>query len=385
MANTILLVDDDAAVLNTHLRLLEPLTATAPGVPPVSIEQASSGAEAEGYLRRHPTCAVVVSDLRMPEMDGVTLLERARTISPDAVCLMLTAHADLRSATEAINRTSVFRLLAKPCGGDALRTAVTDALQEHRRVIAGRHVFEQATDGSVQLLARSLSLMDPVGASKAIRVHRYVRHVIRSLALPDTWTLEVAAMLSHLDANVIASAQRTDGPASAGGAHAHQPLSVSTTHELLTCVPCLDAVGGIIARQHDPVEHGTGDVSLLSVGAMQRGGRVLRVAIDFDAAIVRGTARDAALAAMRLRPGQYDRAVVDSLRDVDPPEVTFDARVAALSDLRVGMILDEDWLSPSGLLMMSRGQEVSRREVRRLESFTSTERGKRLRVLVPRT
>ena len=63
----------------------------------------------------------------------------------------------------------------------------------------------------------------------------------------------------------------------------------------------------------------------------------------------------------------------------------FESRVEALSNLRVGMILDEDWLSPSGLLMMARGQEISRRVLLRLELFTSHELRKRLRVLAPKS
>ncbi len=385
MANTILLVDDDAAVLNTHWRLLAPLAVTAPGAPAVSVEKASSGAEAEAYLLRHPECAVVVSDLRMPGMDGVALLERVRNVTPDAVRIMLTAHADLHAATEAINRTSLFRLLDKPCPGDTLRTTVTEALRQHQRVIAERQLLEDALHGSVQMLAGILSLMDPVGWSKSIRVRRYVHHVIRSLSLPDAWTLEVAAMLSHLESNMVTSAQATEGQGSGVAAEDHHRATASAACELLKHVPRLDAVAGIIARQHETIDQDNGDAGLLCLGSIQRGGRVLRVAIDFDAAIVRGATRDATLAAMRQRPGKYDRAVVDSLRDVEPPEVIFESRVEALANLSVGMILDEDWFSPSGLLMMPRGQEISRRVLLRLKSFTSQDLRKRIRVLAPST
>jgi hypothetical protein len=209
--------------------------------------------------------------------------------------------------------------------------------------------------------------------------------VIRSLSLPDAWTLELAAMLSHLELNRATPAQTAKGPGSGAAAKGHHQVPASAAYEVIRRLPRLDAVAGIIARQHETLDQDTGDVGLLSLGSIQRGGRVLRVAIDFDAAIVRGTTRDVVLAAMRQRPWEYDRAIVDSLRDVEPQEVMFESRVEALSDLRVGMILDEDWLSPSGLLMMPRGQEISQRALLRLESFTSEELRKRIRVLAPRT
>jgi hypothetical protein len=173
------------------------------------------------------------------------------------------------------------------------------------------------------------------------------------------------------------------GPGS--GIKDHHQVPASVAYEALKQLPRFDAVAGIIARQHETIDHDNGDVGLLSLSATQRGGRVLRVAIDLDAAIVRGTTREAALAAMRQRPWEYDRAIVDSLRDVEPPEVMFESRVEALSDLRVGMILDEDWLNPSGLLMMPRGRQISQRALLALESFTPEQLRKRIRVLAPRT
>ena len=78
MGDVVLLVDDEAAVLRTHVRLLAPLCAvTQPGdVPALRIQIAGSGMEAETFLTEYPECAVVVSDLSMPDMDGLTLLQR---------------------------------------------------------------------------------------------------------------------------------------------------------------------------------------------------------------------------------------------------------------------------------------------------------------------
>ena len=59
--------------------------------------------------------AVVVSDLRMPDKDGVEFLSEVRKRSPDTVRIMLTGHADLEASIAAVNEGRVFRFLTKPC------------------------------------------------------------------------------------------------------------------------------------------------------------------------------------------------------------------------------------------------------------------------------
>ena len=390
MTATVLLVDDEVALNHTHARLLAPLATPAPGAdaPAVAIQTVGSGMEAEAYLLANPDCAVVVSDLRMPGMDGLALLERVRAIAPDAVRMIVTANADVHSAIEAINRASIFRLLTKPCSGLALRTAVTDALKQHQLVIAERQLLEDTLRGSVQVLVEILTLVDPVGSSRALRIHRYVRHVIRKLSIQNGWTLEVAAMLSHLGSLTLATTERPPG-SDTGVPPRVEPLPGDAAHasagyELLKHIPRLDVVASIIARQLDGVDSADQHVPLPDQDPIRRGGRVLRVAVEFDAAISRGTKREAALTAMRQRSSDFDQTVVDSLRDVELPELIFESRIEALSDLRVGMILDEDLFNSHGLLIMPRGQEITPPVVLRLKSFGSQDLRKRARVLAPR-
>ncbi len=203
-----------------------------------------------------------------------------------------------------------------------------------------------------------LTLIDREGSSRALRIHRSVRHMIRTLSLPEGWQLEVAAMLSHLGfltlstpASPIVGAEGSDGEPPA----AHAAVACA----LLKHIPRLDAVAEIIGRQQDPVDPRDVDVPLPVRDAVRRGGQVLNVAIEFDAAISVGLSRDAALAHLRRRPSEFDRAIVNGLRDVELPKLMFEPRLEALADLRQGMILDEDLRNDSGLLFMARGQEIT--------------------------
>ncbi|HZU85804.1 MAG TPA: response regulator, partial [Polyangiaceae bacterium] len=78
----------------------------------VAIAGASAALEA---LTRDPTIAVILSDLRMPGMDGATFLGKARAIAPDAARLLLVAQGELDLALAAMNEGRIFRFVIKPC------------------------------------------------------------------------------------------------------------------------------------------------------------------------------------------------------------------------------------------------------------------------------
>ena len=80
--------------------------------------------------------AVVVSDLKMLGMDGVTFLSEVKALSPNTTRIMLTGHADLDTALEALNQGLVFRFLTKPCPTDVIAKAVESGLEHYRLRIA---------------------------------------------------------------------------------------------------------------------------------------------------------------------------------------------------------------------------------------------------------
>src|SRR5664279_3439182 len=80
------------------------------------VQTAGSGAEGLGLLAEEPDgYAVIISDMRMPEMLGSVFLHNARLIAPDTTRMLLTGHADLDAAVTAVNEAQLFRFLTKPC------------------------------------------------------------------------------------------------------------------------------------------------------------------------------------------------------------------------------------------------------------------------------
>ena len=211
----VLLVDDEAIVNEGHARLLAALLQRA-GTTPVRIERLHDPAQVEPFLASNRDCAVVVSNLRMPGMTGLELLERVRAAAPDSSRILLTGHADLPVAMEAINRASIFRLLTKPCDGASLCAAVVDGLEQHRLRTAERGLLEKTLRGSVLMLLEMLALIDPAGSTRALRIQQYATHVARTLAPEYAWAIEITGVLRVWIADA-GLARAPVGPYGAGG------------------------------------------------------------------------------------------------------------------------------------------------------------------------
>jgi DNA-binding NtrC family response regulator len=117
----ILVVDDEPEILFSLRALLRR---------DFDVHTAESGHEALDILNQQPI-DVIMTDQRMPEMTGVELLKHARGECPQAIRIVFTGYADIKSVVGAINEGSVFRYITKPWDPDELRQVLLDAALEH--------------------------------------------------------------------------------------------------------------------------------------------------------------------------------------------------------------------------------------------------------------
>ena len=123
MKDKILLVDDDAMILaglKRHLRSQ------------FRIETALSGEEALKIIDEKGPFAVVVSDYKMPGMNGIDFLCKVKTVDPDTVRMMLTGSADMSTAIAAVNEGSIFQFHPKPCPAETLGQAIKSGIDKYR-------------------------------------------------------------------------------------------------------------------------------------------------------------------------------------------------------------------------------------------------------------
>jgi len=123
----VLCVDDEPNVLHALRRALGRRFA---------VTTATSGEAGLNTLRTDGPFAVVVSDMRMPGMNGAVFLGRVRAHAPDTARILLTGHSDVETAAAAVNEGQLFRFLTKPCGPDTLRLACDAGAAHHARLAA---------------------------------------------------------------------------------------------------------------------------------------------------------------------------------------------------------------------------------------------------------
>ena len=119
----LLLVDDEASILSSLRRLLRPAGYV--------IHTAESGRAGLEILEREPV-DLVISDMRMPEMNGAQFLEQVRQRWPATMRILLTGYADVSSTIDAINRGEIYRYISKPWDDNQLTLTIRDALETSR-------------------------------------------------------------------------------------------------------------------------------------------------------------------------------------------------------------------------------------------------------------
>jgi CheY-like chemotaxis protein len=310
--------------------------------------------------------AVVVSDLRMPEMDGIEFLTRVRRACPDTVRIMLTANADLGAAMAAVNDGKIFQFLTKPCPADILARSLESALEQYRLITSERELLERTLHGSVEILTEVLSLVNPAAFSKAQRIRRYVRHMVETLQLPDRWQYELAAMLSQVGCVVVP-------PEIIDKAHLGRFLSADEQtllasqkrvgHKLVGKVPRLELVARMVAEQSSGWP-GSETVP----EPVRTGAHLLRLALDFDETIMRGKSAAEALIGMRDKR-DYNAKYLAALQRLRVGEAISENKHVSLAQLRPGMVIAADLYSKTGVLLLAKGQEVTESAVDRIESF----------------
>jgi CheY-like chemotaxis protein len=373
MSEKVLLVDDEPAILSAFTRMLryEPIKARRPAFPEFSVDTAAGGEAALAAIATRGPYAVIVSDLRMPGMDGVRLLEKARAAAPESVRIMLTGQGDITTAIEAVNRGALFRFLTKPCPPDTLIGAIEAGLTQYQLVIAERQLLDQTLAGSVKVLTEVLTLVNPTASSRALRVRRLVGHIVERLKLADAWQLELASLLSQIGYQALGLEPEADpGGAPAEGRGPGQ-MHPGAARDLLAHIPRLEQVAAMVGGQTDPYDLADAAVPLRDRDQVRLGSQVLRVAIEFDAGVCAGLSHEEALSRLRLRPGLYDPVLVDALSEAELPAAAYVPRRVAAGELCSGMLLDQDVRNRSGLLLVARGAEVTMPLLIRLRSLVT--------------
>jgi response regulator RpfG family c-di-GMP phosphodiesterase len=373
----ILCVDDEPRVvqgLAVHLRRgYEVLTAL-------------DGEEALRRLQDSAPVAVIVSDMRMPRMDGATLLAKARSGHPDTVRILLTGEPGRDAVVSAVNKGQIFRFLTKPCPPEELLACIEAAVEQYRLITAERVLLQQTVIGSIRALSDVLAFANPVAFGRASRLRQQVMAFAGYLGFgPDFWQLEAAAMLSQigylsLPAETVekiyfGESLTPEERVLAEGVPANASRLIGHIPRL---EPVLQILAGLTASDEELARMGEG-----STGT---GARILSLVLDYDALLSQANSPDTAVEILRQRGRRYGAKLVeDYAAHLGAHIGQMQIKEIPLRMVRPGMTILQDLRTELGTLLVARGFEVTERFTERMRNFGAGLLAEKIAVSIPAT
>ena len=354
---SILCVDDEPRIVDSlavHLRR------------DYQVFAANGGNSALQMLKEKGAPAVIVSDMRMPGMDGATLLKHVRQLYPETTRILLTGEPGRDAAIAAVNEGQIFRFLTKPCPPDQLRSAIEAGVLHHRLLIAEKVLLQETLIGCIKALVDILAITNPVAFGRATRVKRLATELAASLGKARFWELEAAAMLSQIgyislpvelvEKLYYGKRLTPEERVLADGA----PL---VAQKLLSRIPRLEPVMEILASTR-------ASKTELPEGVVKLGAGILNLVLEYDAQIAQGHSADVALSSVRARSGRFDATLVENLGSlVGLAAGTPEVKEVLVGRLTSGMVFMDDLYTHVGTLLVPKGFEVTEAFLERARNF----------------
>ena len=365
MLEKILLVDDEEQLLvGLRRNLQEEFELTCARSPAAALEA----------LENEEDFAVIVTDYKMPGMNGVELLQLAKKLRPDTVRMVLTGFADLQVITDAINEGSIFRFLSKPCPASQMRQALQGGQAQFRLIRAEKELLDKTLMGCVKVFGDLISNFDPILHAQ-VKTTRSVLQVIRRCGLSQgIWEAEIAVLLSPLGwltvPPQIIEKLRANADLSSSD---HQILAgvPRSTCRLLGNIPRLEAVTETILYEQEPCSR---DV----VSVPPRPWMMLRACRDLVVLQDRHGSFSAALKTMEETAGIYHpdclialRAGLDEISKLESTQGTGILR-KSVKDLAAGMKIIDPITTCDGLVIVPANHELHAADLERIRNFNQS-------------
>ena len=360
MTTKVLLVDDEPRVLEAIVRNLE-------DDEDLELRIATGGEAGLAILAKHPDVAVVISDMRMPGMDGAVFLKRVHDAAPTAARVLLTGQSDLQDAARAVNEAGLFRFLLKPCPTETLRATIHAAAQHAATERAERDVLERTLGATLHVLEDVLQLSAPALYRPAPTARRVARVLAQKFNLAPCWELDAAAMLHPIgqlglpEALVSRARQGARLIPQESAAWGGYP---GISEEIVSKIPRMETVAALLGaldrtgRSDPPADR------------FERMAAILRVAVA-TAELVHGGVNAAGFPrALGARLLGWDATLIGPVMTITDlfQDQVIEVKVA---QLRAGQHLVSDVRAPNGSLLAAAGGEVTQPMIDRLLRFSA--------------
>lgn len=360
MSEKIIFVDDEPHVLASMKRQLRRR---------FHITTAESGVEALEKFKTEGPFSVIVSDMRMPGMDGIELLTSVKDLYPDTVRLMLTGNADQETAMEAVNKGHIFRFLTKPCPASLLITSLVLALKQYALITAEKQLLDETLKGSIKVLSELLNFSNPAIMSSGMRIQSVVVKVAHAMGYRSLWKLEIAALMSQI--GCVTLPREITNKVYSNTPLDPEEIDLYKSHpeagaKLLENVPRLEDVVYIIRNQQKPFsdfDHSDEENQENDLGT-----QIIKAVYDYGIYLLKGLSHKDVLRHLRKNTDEYNPEVLRELGKIKPTEIKSTSRLMVL-DLAVGMIVDANVKSTNGTLLVAKGAEITKTVLVGLQNY----------------
>nr|WP_298137600.1 HD domain-containing phosphohydrolase [uncultured Pseudomonas sp.] len=419
---SVLLVDDEENILSSLRRVLRGQ--------PYSVQIANGGEQALEILRKQPV-DLVISDARMPGMDGATLLAEVQKHWPKTMRILLTGYADISTTIRAINQGQIYRYISKPWVDDELRLTIQQALayqhsererirlealaqEQNQRLQELNATLEQRVMARTAELEQTADMLD-LAYEELKRSYVTATEVFSSLVnqrIPrekQTNTQVIALVRAYSEQHAFGTGLSRDltmaaalynvGKLTWDDQLLNRPSDLLYKEEreryrqypvqgeslLMTLEPLQDAAR--LIRHHQERWDGSGFPDRLKGEATPLGSRLLKLAVDFielqrGIILERKLTRDEALLLINKYSGRlYDPALCEKFialcTELAPDVILADPSILALDTRRLepGMVLARNLYADNGMLLLNEGKPLNALLIDKLIAFEASENG----------
>jgi len=320
-----------------------------------------SGALALSAARNNPP-DIILLDIRMPEMNGyeVCKIMKADKKLSEIPIIFISA------LSETLDKVKAFSVggadyITKPFQFEEVNARIQTHLELMRSKRELQSLLSETLTGSIKIMIDILTIISPKAFFQSSRHRRLIKEILRVLGIFETWTIEVAAMLSTLGCisvppYILETKFRPD-------LLNEYELKILRSYpslgaKLTARIPRLEMISEIIKNQLAPPAAGN-EEELLSDHAVL-GAQLLKFLNDYDGFVISSANPMAAIAKMETAEYKYPAILIKALKKVlETSFLTNIKKEVEFSELEEGMILEEDILLPNGAKLMESQTELS--------------------------
>lgn len=399
--NTILFVDDEPQMLTALQRVFRGKE--------FDVKLAPSGQKGLEILKNEPEFDVIISDMRMPEMDGATFLAKSIELSPKSRRILLTGYSDQESTIRAINDGQVHQYISKPWGNQKLRELVEAEISEKRRIESSSASSEDhaALQEQVSYVSKELanaSLFVDMAKEELLSQYNTTIKVISSLIhmrvpTPREMNKNVVshsvalAKLIKLDQKIITEIRNAArlyqlGKLNFPEALLNKPIQDLNSNEskiyhnhpihaaeLLTPLNSLDFAAKLIRHQNENY-NGSGLPDKLIGNKIPLGSRILRIVIDYQQ-LINGcyikdkyASSDALEFLQKYSSVRYDPTLLKLyaklIDELDKNQIGQRDKLMHVNEIKSGEIVNRDLYSHDGVLLIAKGMSLNESLIQKL-------------------